>query len=382
MALEEPAMKFSIPLDTGLSVMMRTSYMAELVHVVLAGRWHYVTCTRLTDKRKREKKRKREEDQREEGEREEKRKREEEQREEGKREEKRKREEEEREEVFLTSLPGRNTFMAVKVVTKTEHNAAVIMRERQMLLKARDCPFICQLNAAHQSQDAAYFIMEYLSGGSLEELITMCGRLNTDTVRFYTAEIACGLHFLHRRNIVHRDIKPSNIMLDGNGHICIIDLGIARESVTSSTKIPGTAGTSSYQDPKEQTFHAAVDWWRLGVVMYRMSTGSPPFHYGGNITRNKPKLPSWLDADLEDLLLNLLQVNSKMQLDVYSKIRDHPFFNIICWEDLENRRAQPPFIPFKTILENEDLPWPENQTLHPEDEFNYMSPQQMGAGLS
>ncbi|KAM3936833.1 protein kinase C theta type-like [Leptodactylus fuscus] len=146
-------------------------------------------------------------------------------------------------------------------------------------------------------------------------------------LRFYTAEIACGLHFLHRRNIVHRDIKPSNIMLDGNGHICIIDLGIAHESVTSSTKIHGTAGTSSYQDPEEQTFHAAVDWWRLGIVMYRMSTGFHPFHYGGNITRNEPKLPSWLDADLEDLLLNLLQVNYKMQLDVYSKIRDHPFFN-------------------------------------------------------
>ncbi|KAM3924827.1 protein kinase C theta type-like [Leptodactylus fuscus] len=276
-------------------------------------------------------------------------------------------------QVFLASLPGRNTFMAVKVVTRTEYNAAVIMRERQMLLKVRDCPFICQLNAAHQSQDNAYFIMEYLSGGSLEELITMCGRLNTDTVRFYTAEIACGLHFLHTRNIVHRDIKPSNIMLDGNGHICIIDLGIARERATSSTKIHGTAGTPSHQDPEVQEFHAAIDWWRLGIVMSRMSTGFHPFHYGGNFTRNEPKLPSRLDADLEDLLLNLLQVNSKM-LDVYSNIRNHPFFNIICWEDLEKKRARPPFIPFKAIPKNENLPWPENQTLHPEDEFNYMSP--------
>ncbi|KAM3940079.1 protein kinase C theta type-like [Leptodactylus fuscus] len=267
--------------------------------------------------------------------------------------------------------------MAVKVVTKTGRNAAVLMRERQILLKAQDCPFLCHLYDADQSRDASYFITEYLSGGSLEDLLRMCGSLNIDSLRFYTAEIACGLQFLHRHNIVHRDIKPANIMLDGNGHIRLIDLGIARDGVTSTSKIRGKAGTPGYKAPEvllRQEFNTAVDWWSLGIVVSRMAIGFSPFYHGGNITTDKPKLPSWLDADLKDLLLNLLEINPEKRLDVNSNIRDHPFFNDICWEDLETRRAQPPFIPFKAILENEDLPWPENQTLHPEDEFNYMSP--------
>ncbi|KAM3937569.1 protein kinase C theta type-like [Leptodactylus fuscus] len=267
--------------------------------------------------------------------------------------------------------------MAVKVVTKTGRNAAVLKRERQILLKTQDCPFICHLNAAHQSRNAVYFITEYLSGGSLEELIKMCGRLNIDSVRFYTAEIVCGLQFLHGHNIVHRDIKPANIMLDGDGHIRLIDLGIARNGVTSSSKIRGKAGTPGYKAPEvllRQEFNTAVDWWSLGIVVSRMSTGFSPFYYDDDITRDKPKLPSWLDANLKDLILNLLEINPEDRLDVTSNIRDHPFFNTICWEDLERRRAQPPFIPFKAVLENEDLPWPENETLHPEDEFNYMSP--------
>ncbi|XP_075701569.1 protein kinase C-like 1 [Rhinoderma darwinii] len=75
--------------------------------------------------------------------------------------------------------------MAIKVNNKRGDNAATLMRERQIILMARDCPFLCHLYAAHYSQDRAYFITEYLSGGSLEALIPMCGC----NVRFYTAEM-------------------------------------------------------------------------------------------------------------------------------------------------------------------------------------------------
>ncbi|KAM3922905.1 cAMP-dependent protein kinase catalytic subunit-like [Leptodactylus fuscus] len=118
-----------------------------------------------------------------------------------------------------------------------------ILREQQILAAARECPFICHLYAAHHSEQRAYFITEYLSGGSLASLIKMCGCLNIGNVRFYTAEIVCGLQFLHGHGIVHRDIKPENIMLDAEGHTCIIDLGLAQDGVTASTKICGVMGT-------------------------------------------------------------------------------------------------------------------------------------------
>ncbi|KAM3924786.1 LOW QUALITY PROTEIN: protein kinase C delta type-like [Leptodactylus fuscus] len=212
--------------------------------------------------------------------------------------------------------------MAVKIVNKTRDNAAIIMRERRILLKVRDCPFLCHLYAAHQSQDRAYYIMEYLSGSSLEDLLRRCGSLNIETTRFYSAEMVCGLQFLHGQNIIHRDMKPANIMLDGNGHIRIIDLGLARDDVTSSNKTRGLAGTLRYLAPEillGEDYDAAVDWWSLGIIVHRMSSGCFPF--------TAVKLS--INTDVQHLLSGLLQRNPKKQLGVKSNIRDHPFHHLL-----------------------------------------------------
>ncbi|XP_066433970.1 protein kinase C theta type-like [Eleutherodactylus coqui] len=235
-------------------------------------------------------------------------------------------------------------------------------RERRILLTAQDCPFICHLYAAQQSDDRAYFITEYLSGGSLAATIKMCGCLDISHVRFYTAEIACGLQFLHRRSIVHRDIKPNNIMLDRSGHIRLIDLGLAQDGVTSSNKISGVTGTFQFMAPEVllgKEYDAAVDWWSLGIVVSWMAAGQSPFYHGPirrkvikAITRKEPKFPSWLDADLKHLLERLLH-----------------------WADLELKRSRPPFKPFRRVLENRDLQWPEDgPPFHPMDGFSFTSP--------
>ncbi|XP_066440219.1 protein kinase C theta type-like [Eleutherodactylus coqui] len=261
----------------------------------------------------------------------------------------------------------------------------MILRERRILLKAQDCPFICHLYAAQQSANKAYFIMEYLSGGSLRAMIRMCGRLDISSVRFYTAEIVCGLQFLHQRNIVHRDIKLDNIMVDRDGHIRLIDLGLAQDGVTSSNKICGRTGTVKYMAPEvllEKEYDTAVDWWSLGIVVSRMAAGQSPFYHGSkkekvieSITTEQPKFPSWLDANLKHLLERLLRKNPEKRLGVYKNIRGHPFFTTIDWEELELKRSRPPFKPFRRLLENKNLQWPEDGTpLHPMDGFDFTSP--------
>ncbi|XP_066438475.1 protein kinase C theta type-like [Eleutherodactylus coqui] len=287
-------------------------------------------------------------------------------------------------EVVLASFPGRNTFTAIKIVDRGS-GADMILRERRILLKAQDCPFICHLYATQQSANKAYFIMEYLSGGSLRAMIRMCGRLDISSVRFYTAEIVCGLQFLHQRNIVHRDIKLDNIMVDRDGHIRLIDLGLAQDGVTSSNKICGRTGTVKYMAPEvllEKEYDTAVDWWSLGIVVSRMAAGQSPFYHGSkkekvieSITTEQPKFPSWLDANLKHLLERLLRKNPEKRLGVYKNIRAHPFFTTIDWEELELKRSRPPFKPFRRLLENINLQWPEDGTpLHPMDGFNFTSP--------
>ncbi|XP_075701419.1 protein kinase C delta type-like [Rhinoderma darwinii] len=286
--------------------------------------------------------------------------------------------------VVLASVPGRNTYMAVKMITKRD-NADEILRERRILLAARHCPFLCHLYAAHQSEERAFFITEYLSGGSLEALIRMCGCLNIGNVRFYTAEMICGLQFLHGHNIVHRDLKPENIMLDADGHVRIIDLGLAQDGVTASNKISGVTGTLDYMAPEvllRKKYGTAVDWWSLGIVVSRMAAGRSPFYSGPvsrmafkAITTAKPKFPTWLNPDVKHLTKRLVRKNSERRLGVCGNIRAHPFFSTIGWEELQERRAQPPFTPFVPVLENQHLKWPENnKALHPLAGFSFMSP--------
>ncbi|XP_071970269.1 protein kinase C delta type-like [Engystomops pustulosus] len=253
--------------------------------------------------------------------------------------------------VMLASVPGQNIYKAIKIIN-IGNNAEALERERRILLAARDCPFVSHLSASLKSKRHMYFILEYLSGGSLESLIIQSGKLNIELVRFYTAELICGIQFLHGHGIAHRDIKPANIMLDEDGHIRIIDLGLAQDGLTASTKICGQTGTYRYMAPEvhlDKPYTVAVDWWGLGMVVSKMSSGKSPFYDLNqmqkvflSITRKKPKIPSWFDEDLKHLILNLLQKDPEMRLGVSGNIRDHPFFRTICWEELETRRAQPP----------------------------------------
>ncbi|XP_069808975.1 protein kinase C delta type-like [Dendropsophus ebraccatus] len=262
--------------------------------------------------------------------------------------------------VVLASVPGRNIKMAVKIIDKKRNEEETIIRERQILLAAQDCPFICQLYAAQQSEERAYLIMEYLPGGSLEALVEMCGCLNIGNVRFYTAEMICGLQFLHGLNIVHEDLKPDNVMLDADGHIRIIDLGMAREG--SNT---------------------AEDWWCLGFVMARMAGPQPQddfsYFYFQQKTTDKPTSPTRADAEekqlAQDLIWKLMCSDPEKRLDVARNIRGHPFFSIIGWEELENRRVRPPWKPYEAELQTPHLQWPEDtEPLHPMPAYNYMSP--------
>ncbi|CAJ0919733.1 unnamed protein product [Ranitomeya imitator] len=283
----------------------------------------------------------------------------------------------------LASVPGCNINVAVKMISKRD-NEDTIMRERRILLAARHCPFLC-----HLSQHRAYLITEYLSGGSLEDLIRMCGCLNIGNVRFYTAEMVSPPRTQHRPPISYfvfffhcRDIKPDNIMLDADGHIRIIDLGLAQDGVSSSKNISEVTGTFHYMAPevhRRKWYGAAVDWWSLGIVVSRMAAGRSPFYNGPvkqmafkAIINKKPKFPSWLDADAKHLIKKLLRKDPQTRLGVSGNIQEHPFFTTIGWEDLEERRVEPPFTPFRPVLENHHLQWPEHTVFHPMAGFTYV----------
>ncbi|OCT97125.1 hypothetical protein XELAEV_18009348mg, partial [Xenopus laevis] len=214
--------------------------------------------------------------------------------------------------VFLAKLNGKNPSVAIKVLEKkSKKTCRNIQMESSILRMAKENPYLCQGFAAFQTQSHAFLVMEFVSGGCLWDQLIKYDHLEMSRVLFYSAEMACGLEFLHSRDITHRDLKPENILLDQEGHIKISDFGLAVETSFGET-ITSKTGTIGYMAPeifKEEEYNSAVDWWSFGIITCEMATGRSPFFDGHNrekvitsIIRDEPDIPDWLSKDLQHLL--------------------------------------------------------------------------------
>ncbi|XP_063309218.1 protein kinase C delta type-like [Pelobates fuscus] len=246
--------------------------------------------------------------------------------------------------------------MAVKMVKKRcllKQDKEAIHVERRVLEVASGSPFLTHAFSTFQTKDYLIYVLEYLSGGNLWNLISEYSPLIRSATRFIAAEIVCGLKFLHSKGILHRDIKPENIMLDGEGHVKIADFGLAWTNVFGESTKSSVGGTMGYVAPEAflgRNLSASVDWFAFGAVLYEMLTGNSPFDDGvtderkivRSVVYGTPKYPEWLTAEEKDILQKLLCKDPYFRLGVASKIESHPFLSSIDWNEVQARRATPP----------------------------------------
>jgi eukaryotic-like serine/threonine-protein kinase len=140
---------------------------------------------------------------------------------------------------------------------------------------------VARLYDLNEAGGIPYITMEYVRGENLRRLIKKVGRLDAaQAVRFAT-QICRGLAEAHRRDIVHRDLKPHNIMIDEDGSALVMDFGLARlMSSVERTEKGAVEGTPAYVSPEQIEGQAAdrrSDLYSLGIVLYEMVTGHPPF---------------------------------------------------------------------------------------------------------
>ncbi len=219
-------------------------------------------------------------------------------------------------------------------------------------------PHIVTLYDYIEEPDALYLVMEYVEGKSLSDLLK-AGPLPLESIRKYMAQVLEAFEYAHAKGVIHRDIKPSNVMITPEGQVKILDFGVAKILTAdhSQTRTGMRLGTLMYMSPEqvkgEKVLDRRSDIYSLGVVLYEMLTGQPPydmelgeFEMSLRIVKeplfNLSRPPAGVPMGVLEVVLRATEKDPALRYDTCEALR----------EDLERafqRTVQGPPIPTEVI---------------------------------
>ncbi|XP_078188494.1 serine/threonine-protein kinase N2 isoform X6 [Callithrix jacchus] len=273
--------------------------------------------------------------------------------------------------VLLAEYRHTNEMFAIKALKKGDIVARdevdSLMCEKRIFETVNSVrhPFLVNLFACFQTKEHVCFVMEYAAGGDLMM------HIHTDVFSepravFYAACVVLGLQYLHEHKIVYRDLKLDNLLLDTEGFVKIADFGLCKEGMGYGDRTSTFCGTPEFLAPEvltETSYTRAVDWWGLGVLIYEMLVGESPFpgddeeEVFDSIVNDEVRYPRFLSTEAISIMRRLLRRNPERRLGAGEKdaedVKKHPFFRLIDWSALMDKKVKPPFVP--TIRGREDV---------------------------
>lgn len=271
--------------------------------------------------------------------------------------------------VLLCSLKSAPESRYAMKILKKKHIVDAKQLEHTIAEKAilsrMNHPFLVSMKFNFQSDSKLYFVMEFMQGGELFQHLKRVSCFSENQAKFICACLVLALGHLHNSDYIYRDLKPENILFDERGFAKLSDFGLAKQ-VTVGSVANTFCGTPEYLAPEvilNKGCNRPADWWSLGILVYELLFGSPPF-YSTDIqemykkTLLKPlKFPSQttVSRTAMDFVTGLLVKAPKDRLGSVAdslEVMNHPWFADVCWSSLLAKQVNPPYKPFRTRWEN------------------------------
>lgn len=299
-------------------------------------------------------------------------------------------------EVRLVQKKDTGHVFAMKILRKADmlekEQIAHVRAERDILVEA-DHQWVVKMYYSFQDAINLYLIMEFLPGGDMMTLLMKKDTLSEECTQFYIAETALAIDSIHKLGFIHRDIKPDNLLLDARGHIKLSDFGLctglkkshrtefyrdlSQAKPIDFTTNPmdskrraeswkknrralaySTVGTPDYiavEIFKQTGYTSACDWWSLGVIMYEMLIGYPPF-CSETPQETYRKVMNWketlvfppevpISSEAKDLIRGFCrEMDTRIggMSGDFSEVKQHKFFDGVDWEHIRERPAAIP----------------------------------------
>lgn len=266
--------------------------------------------------------------------------------------------------VYLCTNKNNNELYALKTVSRKKIDSHSLHEslnlERETLLSIEH-QFIVKLVKTLKDSKRIYFLLEYVQGLSLYDVLRILNLLNTSDCRFYSACLVTILEHLHSNKIVYRDLKPENIMVDEDGYLKLLDFGTAKIVKDRTFTVIGTPHYMAPEVILGKGYNYSVDLWSLGVMIYEFVCGMVPFGENAqdepytiykHIISGRLSYPKFIMSTCrEKPIIETLLSNVPSMRGSAEKVKSHKWFNGIDWENLLSRKLRTPYIPLSDCLD-------------------------------
>jgi len=226
--------------------------------------------------------------------------------------------------------------VAIKVIRKSsvqDYHSKIRLQREISIMRKLNHSCIVTLFDVFEDIENYYLIMEFLSNGSVLDLVNEKGKLTEKEARHIFLQVVSGLNYLHNiLKVAHRDIKCENVLLDDNNDAKIVDFGLSNTFLYELDSLNTKCGSKAYVAPEViegKPYNSSVDIWSAGVFLYVMLVGEFPIHHStSDSSKTTIQYPQFLTHNVIDLLQKMLEKYPEHRISI-DQIEIHPW----CMED-------------------------------------------------